>query len=220
MLLSPEHLAVARFSLLLAGGATLAALPAGLALGWLLARRRFPGRRLVEMLVLLPLVLPPTVTGYGLVALLGRRGLLGGWDLLFTWKAMLVAAAVAGFPLLVRAAREAFMNADPRLEEAARLLGCSRRQTFLRVTLPLAGPGLLAGAVLCFARALGEFGATRMVALNTPGQRTLALEVFRLVETPGDHQAALLRLAGLSLLLSALALLASQTLTRSRRRPA
>lgn len=211
--LTPDLLATIRLSLLLAGGATLLVLPLGLWLGWLLARRNFPGKILVEILVMLPLVLPPTVTGYALLMMLRRNGVLGGWELLFTWKAMLAAAAVAGFPLLVRSAQTGFADVDPKLEAVAHTLGCSRLQSFLRITLPLAWPGLLTGAVLCLARGLGEFGATRMVALNTPSQRTLALEIYHLAETPGDHTAVLLRLVGVSLLLSALALLASHLLT-------
>ena len=218
-MLSPAEWSAVRLSLALAVGATALVLPAGLALGWLLARRTFPGKFLVELLVMLPLVIPPTVTGYGLLVVLGKRGLLGGWAFLFTWKAMLVAAAVVGFPLLVRSAQAAFEAVDPKLSAAARTLGCSALASFFRVTLPLAWPGLLAGVVLCFARALVEFGATRMVSLNTPGQRTLALEIYQLVETPGDHHAALLRLVLVSLALSTVALLACTALTR-RWRPA
>ena len=219
-MLTPDQLGAVRLSLLLAGGATLLVLPLGLWVGWLLARRTFPGKTLIELLVMLPLVLPPTVTGYALQMLLGRNGVLGGWELLFTWKAMLAAAAAAGFPLLVRSAQTGFAAVDPKLEAAAHTLGCSRLQSFFRLTLPLAWPGLLAGAVLCFARGLGEFGATRMVALNTPSQRTLALEIYHLAETPGDHASVLFRLVGVSLLLSALALLASHRLTRPRRKSA
>lgn len=213
-MLHPDQLAALRLTLALAGGATLLALPPGLLLGWVLARRTFPGKMLVEILILLPLVVPPTVTGYGLLLLFGRHGLLGSWGFLFTWKAMLLAAAVAGFPLLVRSAQAAFESVDPRWGAAARTLGCSAVGSFFRVTLPLAWPGLLAGLVLCFARALGEFGATRMVSLNTPGTRTLALEIYQLAETPGDHSAALVRLVLVSLGLSALALLACQILNR------
>lgn len=219
-MLTPDEWSAVRLSLALAGGATALVLPPGLLLGWLFARRSFPGKVVLEILVLLPLVLPPTVTGYGLLVLLGRHGVLGGWAFLFTWKAMLVAAAVVGFPLLVRSAQAAFAAVDPKLSAAARTLGCSAAGSFFRVTLPLAWPGLLAGVVLCFARGLGEFGATRMVALNTPGQRTLALEIYQLVETPGDHSAALLRLVLISLALSALALLACHALTRRWRHPA
>lgn len=195
-----------RLSLGVAATATLVALPPGVLLGWLLARRRFPGKILVEAASLLPLVLPPTVTGYFLLVLLGRGGPLAGLHLLFSWKAMVLAAAAVGFPLLVRASRAAFEAVDPGLGRAARTLGCSRAGEFFSVTLPLAWPGLLAGTVLCFARAIGEFGATRMVSLNTDGQRTIALEVFQLVETPGDHGHALLRLVLFSVLLSLLAL--------------
>ena len=218
-MLTPDAWSAVRLSLALAGGATLLILPLGLALGWLFARRRFPGKILLELMVLLPLVLPPTVTGYGLLVLFGRHGPLGALEFLFTWKAMLGAAAVVGLPLLVRSAQAAFEAVDPKLAAVARTLGCSRAGAFLRVTLPLAWPGLLAGVVLCFARALGEFGATRMVSLNTAGQRTLALEIYRLVETPGDHSTALLQLVLVSLALSGAALLASQALTR-RWRPA
>ena len=213
-MLTPEAWSTVRLSLTLAAGATVLALPAGLALGWLLARRTFPGKFLLELLVMLPLVVPPTVTGYALLVVFGRHGPLGGLAWLFTWKAMLVAAAVVGFPLLVRSAQAAFTAVDPKLSAAARTLGCSAPGAFFRVTLPLAWPGLLAGAVLCFARALGEFGATRMVSLNTADQRTLALEIYRLVETPGDHTAALLSLVAVSLALSALALGLCQLLTR------
>ena len=212
-----EQLSVLRISLAMAAGATLLVLPPALALGGLLARRNFPGKTLLEILILLPLVLPPTVTGYGLLVLFGKQGALGGWGLLFTWKAMLLAAAVVGFPLLVRSIQSALESVDPKLVAAARTLGCSAAGAFLRVTLPLAWPGFLAGIILCFARGLGEFGATRMVSLNTPGQRTLALEIYQLVETPGDHQAALLRLVLVSVGLSAAALLASLLLTRRRR---
>ena len=213
-MLTPEAWSAVRLSLLLATGATALALPPGVLLGWLLARRTFPGKALLETLVLLPLVLPPTVTGYALLILFGRQGALGDWNFLFTWKAMLAAATVVGFPLLVRSAQSAFEAVDPKLAAAARTLGCSAIGGFFRVTLPLAWPGLLAGVVLCFARALGEFGATRMVSLNTPGQRTMALEIYRLVETPGDHNAALLRLVLVSLALSASALLVCTALTR------
>ncbi len=203
-----------RLTLLLAGGGTLLVMPVAIGLGWVLARKRFWGRPLLELAVLLPLVLPPVVVGYGLLLLLGRGGPLGGLQWLFTWKAMLLAGALVGLPLWVRAARAAFESVDPKLEPAARVLGASPAGTFFRITLPLAWPGLLAGAVLCFARALGEFGATRMVALNTPGQRTLSLELYALVEQPGDHRAALLALVAASLVLSALALGASELLTR------
>lgn len=216
--LTTAELSAIRLSLGVATAATLVALPPGILLGWLLARRRFPGKVLVETATLLPLVLPPTVTGYVLLVLLGRGGPLAGLQILFTWKAMLLAAAVVGFPLLVRSARAAFEAVDPGLGRAARTLGCSRLGEFLSITLPLAWPGLLAGTVLCFARALGEFGATRMVSLNTEGQRTIALEVFQLVETPGQHGPALLRLVLFSVALSAVALALCEGLARRWKR--
>ena len=211
---TPDQLSALQLSLTLAAGATLLVLPPALLLGGLLARRTFPGKTALELLILLPLVLPPTVTGYALLLLFGRHGLLNDWGFLFTWKAMLIAAAVAGFPLLVRSIQAALASVDVKLVAAARTLGCSAAGAFFRVTLPLAWPGYLAGIILCFARGLGEFGATRMVSLNTPGQRTLALEIYQLAETPGDHQAALLRLVLVSIGLSAAALLASLLLTR------
>lgn len=213
-MLSPSELHAVRLSIEVAAFATLLALPPGIALGWLLARKRFPGKFLVETLALLPIVLPPTVTGYLLIVAFGRTGPFGGLELLFTPKAMILAAAVVGFPLLVRSVRAAFEAVDRNLGAAARTLGCSAIGEFFAVTLPLAWPGLLAGVVLCFTRAIGEFGATRMVSLNTDGQRTLALEIYQLVETPGDHDTALLRLALVSIAMSAAALAASEALVR------
>ena len=183
----------------------------GLALGWLLARRSFPGRTVLETAVMLPLVLPPVVTGWVLLVALGRDG-AGPWlarhgiGILFTWKAMAVAAAITGLPLLVRSVRAAIEAVDPRLEEAARTLGHPPWRVALRVTLPLSWPGIAAGFALSAARAMGEFGATRLVSLNTDGQRTLPLEICRLIETPGAEPGALLRLVLVSVTLSALAL--------------
>ncbi|MBN2290441.1 MAG: molybdate ABC transporter permease subunit [Candidatus Glassbacteria bacterium] len=194
------------------------------ALAWLLARREFPGKILVETLVFLPLVLPPVVTGYLLVLVFGQQGVLGGMlgrlgvRMVFTWSGMALAAAVMGFPLLVRTARASFEVIDPSLEAAARTLGCSPLRTFFSVTLPLAWTGVVAGSVLCFARALGEFGATAMVSAGTLGQRTISLEIFRHYQTPG-HEAAIARLVVVSVLLSALALAASEHLVgRYRKR--
>jgi molybdate transport system permease protein len=208
-------------SLVVASAALAVMLPAGIAVGWLLARRRFRGKMLVEVIVFLPLVMPPVVTGYLLLVVFGRRGLLGAWlyenlglEIAFTWKGMALASAAVGFPLLVRSVRLAMEGVQPGLEEAARTLGCSRLGTFVRVTLPLAWPGLLAGGVLAFARALGEFGATRMVALNADGTRTIALEVFQLMETPGADQSAVVRLTIISILLSGAALMVCELLAR------
>lgn len=184
-------------TLRVAGAATCLAAPAGIALGYVLARRRFRGKSLVETVVALPLVLPPTAIGYLLLVLLARDGLLGeralGFDLdvLFTWRAAVLASAVVALPLVARTARGAFEGVDPRLELMARTLGMSRQRTFARVTLPLARRGLLAAAALGFGRALGEFGATVVVAGSIPGRtQTLALAIFGEIQL-GNTEAAL-----------------------------
>lgn len=187
-------------SLKVAGWATLIALTLGTAIGYALARWRFPGRELLDALLTLPMVLPPTVLGYYLLVLIGRRGWLGGWlhdtfdiTLIFTWQGAVIAASVVAFPLVFKPARAAFENIDPQLEQAARVLGLGRVQIFLRVTLPLAWRGILAGLLLAFARALGEFGATLMIAGNIPGQtQTLSLAVYDAVQAGQDDLANLL----------------------------
>jgi molybdate transport system permease protein len=179
----------------------------GIPLAYLLARRRFWGRGLVDLLVTLPLVLPPTVTGYYLIVLLGRRGVLGaplyevtGWSITFTWYAAVAAATVMALPLLVRTARAAIESVDRDLERAAWTLGRSEWRTALEVTLPLARNGLIAGLVLAFARALGEFGATLMLAGNIPGKTTTApLAIYTAVQT-GDRGEALILVALLTAL--------------------
>jgi molybdate transport system permease protein len=178
----------------------------GIPLAYLLARRRFPGRTLVDLLVTLPLVLP-TVTGYYLIVLLGRRGWLGaplhaatGWTITFTWWAAVVAATVMALPLLVRTARAAIESVDPDLEKAAFTLGRSEWRTALEIVLPLARNGILAGLVLAFARALGEFGATLMLAGNIPGSTATApLAIYTAVQT-GETGAAALLVAALTAL--------------------
>src|SRR5262245_35710767 len=183
---------------------TLAILPFGVALAWLLARRDWPGKSLVETLVALPLVIPPVATGLILLKLFGRRGLIGGWlentfgwEIVFTWRGVVVATAVMSFPLLVRTARVAFEGVSPRLEHVARTLGAGPWRVFGTITLPLAARGLVAGAVLAFARALGEFGATIMVAGYIPGKTaTLALSIYHLVQLGRDSEA--LALLGVS----------------------
>ncbi len=176
--------------------ATLVTLPPGLALAWLLARRDWPGKSLVETLVALPLVLPPVATGLVLLELFGRGGPLGralarlGLDVVFTWRGVVLAMAIMAAPLLVRAARVAFEGVDSRLEQVARTLGASERRVFATVTLPLARRGILGGALLSFARALGEFGATVMVAGNIPGRtRTLSLAIYLNVQIGRDGEA-------------------------------
>jgi molybdate transport system permease protein len=188
---------VVAFTLRVSALAVLAILPPGLAMAWLLARHGWPGKSVVETLVALPLVLPPVATGLLLLKLLGRRGPVGaflhqrlGIDVVFTWKAVVVAMAVMSFPLLVRAARVAFEGVDPRLEQIARTLGASDLRVFFTITLPLARSGVLGGILLAFARALGEFGATILVAGNIPGRTsTLSLSIYQLVQLGRDGEA-------------------------------
>jgi molybdate transport system permease protein len=200
--------------------ATLVSLPAGVALGWWLARTRSRGRAAVEILLTLPLVLPPVVTGYALLVLLGAHGPIGGllksWgvDVAFTWKAAAIASALLGFPLLVRTIQVAVEAVDPALESAARTLGASPRRVFFRITLPLARAGVVAGALLAFARSVGEFGATVIFAGNIPGEtRTIPLAIYTLLQTPGGESAAA-RLGLLSALLAVVALLAGEWIRR------
>ncbi|MDA0999172.1 MAG: molybdate ABC transporter permease subunit [bacterium] len=189
------------------------------AVAWLFARRDFPGKALAETLVFLPLVLPPVVTGYLLLFIFGKYSFPGnllaraGIEIPFTWVGMAIAGTVMGFPLLVRTVRSGFESVDARLEGAARSLGCTRLETFFAVTLPLSWPAVVAGAVLCFARALGEFGATVMMSPGTSGNRTIPLEIFRSYQTPGQEE-AVIQLAVVSILLSAVALGASEVLAR------
>ena len=205
--MSGESLDALSLSLRVAVLATLANAVVGIPLAWALARRRFRGRALVDLLVTLPLVLPPTVTGYYLIVLLGRRGWLGaplysatGWTLAFTWYAAVVAATVMALPLLVRTARAAIESVEVDLEKAARTLGRSEWRVAWEVTLPLARNGILAGLVLAFARALGEFGATLMLAGNIPGRtQTVPLAIYTAVQT-GETSDAVVLVAVLTLL--------------------
>ena len=187
-------------SLKVAGLATLVDLVLGVAVGYLLARKRFPGRELLDTVLTLPMVMPPTVLGYYLLVLLGRKGWLGGWlqdtfgiNLIFTWQGAVIAASVVAFPLVFKPARAAFEAVDPQLQDAARVLGISEAGVFWRVTLPLAWRGILAGVLLGFARALGEFGATLMVAGSIPGRtQTLSIAVYEAVQAGQDDVANLL----------------------------
>jgi molybdate transport system permease protein len=187
-------------SLKVAGWATAINLLLGVAVGFLLARGRFPGRDLLDTLLTLPMVMPPTVLGYYLLVLIGRRGALGAWlheqfgiNLIFTWQGAVIAASVVAFPLVFKPARAAFEAVDGQLEQAARVLGISEAAVFFRVTLPLAWRGILAGVLLAFARALGEFGATLMVAGNIPGKtQTLSIAVYEAVQAGQDDSANLL----------------------------
>jgi len=201
----------------------LVCLPPGVALAWLLARREFPGKTLLDTVVHLPLVLPPVVVGYFLLELLGRRGWLGGplaelgIEIAFTPAAVVLSGAAMALPLLVRAARLAIESVDPGLEQAARTLGAGRWRTAWRVTLPLALPGIAAGTVLCFARALGEFGATIVFAGNIEGStRTLPLLIFTELQVPGG-EARLGRLVLISVAVSFAALALSELGARRMR---
>ena len=184
-------------SLKVAGWATAINLFLGVGLGWLLARRRFFGRELLDTLLTLPMVLPPTVLGYYLLVLIGRNGPLGGWlqssfgiNLVFTWQAAVIAATVAALPLVFKPARAAFEGVDGQLEQAARTLGASEAAVFFRITLPLAWRGILAGLLLAFARAMGEFGATIMIAGSIPGRtQTLSISIYEAVQAGQDGRA-------------------------------
>ena len=166
----------------------------GLALGWTMARRRFVGHALLDALLMLPMVLPPTVLGYYLIVVIGRNGVLGryldqwlGINLMFTWQGAVIAASIVSLPLIYKAARAAFEDADPRMALAARTLGAGEWEIFLRISLPLAGRGVLAGLMLAFARAMGEFGATLMIAGNLPGKtQTLSIAVYDAVQAGND----------------------------------
>jgi molybdate transport system permease protein len=207
-------------------GAVLFSLPFGIALGWLLARKSFRGKALVETIVNLPLVLPPVVTGMLLLYLLGRRGWIGsrlydwfGWEIALTWRAVLLAMAVMGFPLLVRAVRLAFEGLDPRLNQVARSLGAGPVDAFLSVSLPLARNGVIAGMVLAFARGLGEFGATLMFAGSRFETRTMAIEVYVLSSQPGDqYEERMWRVVAVSAVLAFGALALSEYYGRRGRR--
>jgi molybdate transport system permease protein len=187
-------------SLKVALWATLIDVVLGVALGYLLARGRFPGRNLLDAVLTLPMVMPPTVLGYYLLVVVGRNGPIGHWleaafgiRLIFTWQAAVMAAAVVAFPLVLKAARAAFETVDVQLEQAARVLGLSPLAVFMRVTLPLAWRGVLAGSLLAFARSMGEFGATLMVAGSIPGKtQTLSMAVYEAVQAGQDDVANVL----------------------------
>ena len=203
----------------------MACLPLGLLVGWLLARREFPGKVLVEILVQMPMVLPPVVPGLALLMLFGTQGSIGGWlertfgiVLAFTWQGAVIASAVMAFPLLVQPIRVAFMLVDARFEQAATTLGATPLDAFRTVTLPLALPGMIAGAVLCFSRSLGEFGATMAFVGNIPGEtRTLPLAIYTFMSVP-DREGSALRLAIISVALASAALAGSHWLTRRTER--
>ena len=219
--LSPDEWTAVRLSIRIAFVATLFALPAGIAIGWLLARKNFWGKSLLDALVLLPLVLPPVVTGYLLLIWFGRRGPIGafldhyfGIVFSFRWTGAALACGVMGFPLMVRAIRLSIEAIDARLEDAASTLGANGLWVFLTVTLPLALPGIIAGMVLCFAKALGEFGATITFVSNIPGEtQTISAAIYTLTQVPGGDAAAL-RLVVVAVVTSFAALIAAEYFAR------
>jgi molybdate transport system permease protein len=218
---SPAELAAIALSLRVACVAALASLPAGIAVAWLLARRRFPGKALLDALVHLPLVLPPVVAGYALLVVFGNQGAVGaflaehaGVTFAFRWTGAALASAIMGFPLMVRAIRLSIESVDRRLEQAAATLGADPWRVFATVTLPLAWPGIVAGGVLAFAKALGEFGATITFVSNIPGEtQTISSAIYELLQVPGG-ELGIWRLALVAVAISLLALLASEWLVR------
>jgi len=222
-LMTPEDWQTIWFTTWISALSVLATLPPGLAIAWLLARREWWGKSVVETLVALPLVLPPVATGLILLKLCGRRGPLGGWlhehfgvDIVFSWKAVLLALGVMSFPLLVRSVRTAIEEVPTRLEGIARTLGHGPWSVLWRVTLPLASRGIAAGVVLAFARALGEFGATIMVAGFIPGKTgTLSLAIYQDVQTGDDAHA--MKLLAVGVIMAFGALWAAEWLSRKRR---
>ena len=220
--LTPEEWQAVRLSVRVSVWATLCSLPFGLAVAYALARKAFWGKQLLNGLVHLPLILPPVVTGYLLLLTFGRRGAVGavldqwfGLVFAFRWTGAALAAAVMAFPLMVRAIRLAIEAVDPRLEAAASTLGASRPMVFATVTLPLILPGVLAGTILAFAKAMGEFGATITFVANIPGQtQTLPSAIYSLLQVPGgDAQAA--RLVWVAIAIAMAALLLSEALSRA-----
>jgi molybdate transport system permease protein len=219
--LTPLEVEALRLSLRIGVWSVAASLPFGLAIAFLLARRNFPGKIVVDGLVHLPLVLPPVVVGFALLVLFGRRGPIGaflydsfGITFAFNWKGAALASGVMGFPLMVRAMRLSLELVDRRLEQAARTLGASRVRVFLTITLPLMAPGILTGIILAFARSISEFGATITFVSNIPGEtRTLPLALYALTQVPGGDTAAW-RLALLSVALAMVALIVSELMAR------
>jgi molybdate transport system permease protein len=219
--LTPDEWIAIRLSLRIATVATIVALPFGIGVAWLLARKNFWGKSLLDGLVHLPLVLPPVVTGYLLLLSFGRRGMIGGFladtfgiVFSFRWTGAALACGIMGFPLLVRAIRLSIESIDRRLEDAASTLGANGAWTFLSITLPLALPGIIAGMVLCFAKALGEFGATITFVSNIPGEtQTISAAIYTFTQVPGGDAAAG-RLVIVAIVIALAALIVSEWLAR------
>lgn len=222
--MSSEEWQIVWFTAWVSALSTVVILPFGLALAWALARCEWPGKSIVETFVSLPLVMPPVATGLILLKIFGRRHAAGGFlhehfdfDIIFTWRAVLLALSVMSLPLLVRSARVAFEEVNPRLEQIARTLGAGNWRVFFTITVPLAARGIVAGMILAFARALGEFGATIMIAGNIPGKTsTLSLAIFQNVQLGEDTQA--FRLLGVSVVLAFVAVWSSEILLRRRKK--
>ena len=225
--LSADEIGIVLLSLRVAFVAVVFSLPVAILVAYALARFEFPGKMLVDAIVHLPLVLPPVVVGFALLVLFGKRGPIGSWlndwfgiVFAFRWTGAALASAIMGFPLMVRAIRLSIDAIDRRLETAAKSLGASAVWVFASVTLPLALPGIITGALLCFARALGEFGATITFVSNIPGEtETLPLAIYTFTQAPGGDLPAL-RLSVIAVVLSMIALIASEWLTRGARRNA
>ncbi|MDD2767984.1 MAG: molybdate ABC transporter permease subunit [Methylococcus sp.] len=221
MMLTEEEISALLLSLKVSLWCVAVTLPPGVLLGWVLARFQFAGKAVIEAVLHMPLVLPPVVIGYVLLLAFGANGWLGYWlaelfdiRVAFTWKGAAIASAVMGFPLMVRAVRLSMSLVDPRLELAASTLGAGRLRVFLTITLPLAAPGILTGAILSFARSLGEFGATITFVGNIEGEtRTLPLALYTYTQTPGMDEPAV-RLVLISLAVALVALVASEILGR------
>jgi molybdate transport system permease protein len=211
------------FSVAVGLASTIVILPFGIVLAWLFARKEWPLKSAVETVVLLPLVMPPVSTGLILLKIFGRRGPIGRWlydrgvEVVFNWKGVLIAMAVMSFPLLVRSVRTSFSEVNPRLEQIAATLGASGLRIFFVITIPLAYKGIVAGALLAFARALGEFGATILLAGNIPGRtQTLSLAIFNFVQTGKDSEAYFL--LGITVVLAFVFVWFSEWLLRSRKK--
>jgi molybdate transport system permease protein len=223
VIFSVETWHITLFSLAVGLASTLVILPVGVALAWLFTRRDWPLKSIVETIVLLPLVMPPVSTGLILLKIFGRRSPVGRWlydrgiEVVFNWKGVLIAMAVMSFPLLVRSVRTSFSEVNPRLEQIAATLGASSLRIFFVITVPLAYKGIVAGALLAFSRALGEFGATILLAGNIPGRtQTLSLAIFNFVQTGKDPEAYVL--LGITVSLAFVFVWCSEWLLRARKK--
>ena len=223
LLFSLETWQITLFSVAVGLASTLFILPFGIAVSWLFARKEWPLKSIVETIVLLPLVMPPVSTGLILLKIFGRRSPVGEWlydhgvEIVFNWKGVLIAMAVMSFPLMVRSVRTSFSEVNPRLEQIAATLGASALRIFFVITIPLAYRGIVAGALLAFSRALGEFGATILLAGNIPGQtQTLSLAIFNFVQLGKDPEAYLL--LGITVMLAFVFVWCSEWLLRSEKK--